>query len=442
MKHEAIDIENLLLGSIVIDSKIIDEVRNLINPETFNSDKNRLIYKTILELSEEGKPIDSITIYESLRLKGNLDFVGGAKRISELTLVSSSAEFEYYCKVLLEKWMLREIIRSAKQAIAQAEKETDVFDITSELSENIYRVENNVQFEKDRNLAEETPRLLQQVEDKWNGLISEGLKSSSFPSLNRATGGIMSSDFIVIYGEEKSGKTTVTERLALDFAFQELPVALFTLEMDFDASGYKALSMAGGIEYLKLRNPKGMGLTQDEFQNFYSRTSKFDKTKIFIDDKTFDFDKIISKMKIWKRRYGIKLFVLDYLGLIEINKRFEARRLEIKHYSRRLKNLCKEIDTPIIAVSQANTEAKTAESIDPLRDCDFALHCMKPIEKGIKNIQNSRGQAFNLTEEHFLVTVERSRHGKNKQNFVCGYQGNDFVEIDIDYTGSMYEDYI
>ncbi|MDR3627631.1 MAG: DnaB-like helicase C-terminal domain-containing protein, partial [Ignavibacteriaceae bacterium] len=137
-------------------------------------------------------------------------------------------------------------------------------------------------------------------------------------------------------------------------------------------------------------------------------------------------------MRIWKRRHNIGLFVIDYLGLIEMARKFEARRLEIKHYSRVLKNLCKELNTPIIAVSQANDNEKTAESIDPLRDCDFALRCSKPIEDGSNaQLQTVNNENYNFTEDDFLVTIERSRHGKNKQNFVCGYIDHDFKEKDL-----------
>lgn len=423
------ELEKIVLGEILNDSKIIDEVTTIINLDCFQNQTNRIIYKSLLDLNNEGKSIDTISLYEIIK-KNQHDVP--AVEISRLTQnISSSANFYNHCCGLLETWMRREIIKKSKTAQERASKGDDVFEIISSLSEDIYQIENNVKIESDKDLYSEIPALLSKIEDKYLGKIPEGLKSSSFPSLNKATGGIMSTDFVVIYGKEKAGKTTVAERIGLDIAFQGIPVAIFTLEMDFDSSSYKALSMEGGLKYLKLRNPKGQGLTEEEFGTFLKNIQKFEKTKIFIDDRTFDFDRIIGKMKLLKRKYNIGLFIIDYLGLIEINKRFEARRLEIKHYSRRLKNLCKELNTPIIAISQANDNEKTAESVDPLRDCDFALRCSKPIEDGSPGMKTLNGNFYSFTEDDFVVTVERSRHGKNKQNFVCSYTNNDFKEKDI-----------
>ena len=422
-------LEKRLIGEILSEPKIIDEITQLLNDDVFSEPKYRAIFRAICSVNDQGKQIDTVTIYQELKKNDLLELVP----INELSTIEyhTSANFEEHCKMLLELWMKRELdskMLNAKEGIKKGE---DVFDIISKLSADIYQIENNVIIEKDRNLYEELPPILDEVYQKYQGKISEGLKSSSFPTLNRATGGIMSCDFVVVYGKEKSAKTTWTERLSLDFAFQEVPVGIFTLEMDFKSSVYKAVSMETGIEYLKLRNPRGQGMQLHEFDDLGNNVRKFSKTKIFIDDKTFDFDKIVGKMKIWKRKYNIGLFVIDYLGLIEISKRFEARRLEIKHYSRRLKNLCKELNTPIIAVCQANEFEKTAESVDPLRDCDFALRCCKPYEDGIKSDTLPNGETYYYDKNDFLITVERSRHGKNKQNFVCGYEGTNFVERDL-----------
>jgi replicative DNA helicase len=425
------ELERKLIGEIILEPEIIDEVRIFINLNVFTDEKCKAVYSVICEINDKGRIIDTVSVYEGIKNKGYLELVP-IRDITEFSSnVSSSANFLDHCKFLLEKWMLREIITKTKNAQEKAKRGDDVFEIISKLSEDIYQIENNVIIEKDRELYDEVPALLKQVEDKYMGRIPEGLKSTSFPSLNRATGGIMTGDFIVIYGKEKSAKTTVTERLALDFALQSIPIGIFTLEMSFDSSAYKTLSMEGNFEYLKLRNPRGQGMKDDEFIDFIQRTKKLNKTKIFIDDKTFDFNRIIGKMRIWKRKHNIGLFVIDYLGLIEMARKFEARRLEIKYYSRILKNLCKELNTPIIAVSQANDNEKTAESIDPLRDCDFALRCCKPIEEGIEDMKTVNNDYYSFTEDDFLVTIERSRHGKNKQNFVCGYVNNNFKEKDL-----------
>jgi len=425
-------LEKRLLGEIFAEPKIIDEVRQLLNDDVFSEPKYLAIYKSMCEVDNQGKQIDITTVYGELKKSGLIDMIS----VNDLSGIEhyTAANFVEHCKMLLELWMKRGLsvkMNNAQERIKQGE---DIFEIISTLGEDIYEIENNIIIEKDRNLYDEVGSLLNKVEQKFLGKIPEGIKLKSFPSINTATGGIMSDDFIIIYGKEKSAKTTVTERIILDFAFQNIPVAMFPLEMSFDASAYKAISMECGIEYLKLRNPKGNGLQAHELQDLFKNIHKFSDTKIYIDDKTFDFDRIIGKLKVLKRKYNIGLGVIDYAGLIQAAMRFEAKRFELKHYSSRLKKLSKELQIPIILVSQANNEGKTSESIDLLRDCDFALLCCKPYHEGIETYNFGTKKVpryYTFTEDDFLVTVERARFGRDKQNFVVGYSGTQFIERDF-----------
>jgi replicative DNA helicase len=427
-------IEYQLISEIFYEPKILDEIRQLINPSVFTEEKCKVIYSAFCEIEGLGKNIDSISVYEYIKNKGLAELIP----IKDLTkiqiMASSSANFSDHCKYLLEKWMKRGLVLKMENAHEKIKLGEDVFDVISSLSEDIYQIENNIKIEKDRDLFSELPYLLNQVEQKWEGNIPEGIKIKSFPTINTATGGIMPDDFIIVYGKEKSAKTTVTERIILDFAFQGFPVAMFPLEMSFDASAYKAISMECGIEYLKLRNPRGNNLKAHELDQLIKSSKKFSETKIIIDDKTFDFDRIIGKMKILKRKYNIGLFVIDYAGLIQADRRFEAKRFELKHYSSRLKMLGKQLQTPIILVSQANNEGKTSESVDLLRDCDFALLCCKPFHDGIISANfgtKENPRYYDYTEDDFLITVERARFGRDKQNFVVGYSGTKFIERDL-----------
>lgn len=431
MKLHELEIEKEVLGSIFFEPKSFDIANQILTPECFDTN-NRIIYEALQDIYSDGKPIDQIAVYQNLKKKNLLDDVGGLDYLNKLGNYSSSAvNIEYHSKILAEKWMLRRLTKT-KSKLENISLTSDPFTILSELSSEIYEIENLVNSEISMNLYDRLPDLMEKVEKKYTGEIESGLMATHFPTLNKATGGIMNTDFVIVYGLEKQGKSFLTERLILDFAFNKIPVGAFTMEMDFDAYSYRALSMEGNIEYLKLRNPRGNGLTEKEFHDFYKRVTKFKDTNILIDDKTFDFERMVSKAKLWKRKYGIKVFVVDYLGLITSHKKFERRDLEVAYYTKTLKNLARELETPIIAVSQANENEKTADSKGALRDGDFALRVSKPIELGIKSITNSFNEAFVFNENHFLVTIERSRYGKNKQNFVCSFVNNNFLEIDID----------
>ncbi len=427
-------IERDVLGAVFVDNKCFDEIARILHPDIF-SEKNRIIYETIENLYQQGSPIDNITVYEHLKKRNLLEQAGGSVYISLLTKrVSSSENVGHHSKILLEKWMLRRL-QKTKYKLENINETTDPFELMSELNREIYELENFLGSKmSDRSLWGEFTKLMEKVEQRYEGKLPAGIMSQSFPSLNRAIGGIMPVDFVVVYGLEKQGKTSWTERLALDFAFQKIPVAAFTMEMDFDAYCYKALSMEGNIDYLKLRNPRNPDnrLEEKEFHEFYKRALKFQDTKIFIDDKTFGFEEMIAKAKYWKRKYNIGLFVFDYLGLIKTRQKFDRRDLEISYYTQTMKALAKELSTPVIAVSQANENEKTADSKGALRDTDFAIRLCKPIELGIKSITNKENEPFYFDETHFLATVERSRFGRNKQNFVCGFSNNNFIEINTE----------
>lgn len=418
------ELERKLLALLVNHPENFLIVENLLSPEMFYNVSNGIVYKTLSDLSKEGIDINLPSITERIENSDALEVLQGLDR--EIV----GYDYKDWAYTIIEKFMLRSLIKLSNEIKNKATGNGDPFQILSETAEQIYKIENN-QVEPDKDLWGGYKEIIEEIEKKYTGEIKEGLQSQSFPSLNNASGGFMSTDFVVIYGLEKQGKSTFVDRLLLDFIAQGKKVGIFSLEMDFSSIAHKAISMETGIDYLKLRNPKGAKLTQEEFTDFNAKAVKKFKDKLFlIDDRTSDFNKIVSKIKLWRRRYGVDLFVIDYLGLIETNEQFEARRLYIKHYSRRLKNLCKEIGAPILAVSQANEENKTAESKDPLRDADFAISAYKPFENGGLTITHG-SQSYTFKEDDFLITVERSRHGRNKQNFVCGFVNNNFIERDV-----------
>ena len=432
--QKSIEIEKELLGALLAEPNIMDEISGLLNIEIFSDIKNKTIFKAINDLYESGKPIDEIAIYDST--KTDLVYLSQLRRD-----FITSAHIQEWIKILTEKWMLKKLQNTGKQIEVMVNNENSPFEIIESLNAELYQIENNLSsFSQDKTIWGEFQRLMDNVELKYSGDAPAGLQSSSFPSLNLATGGIMDSDLIVIYGKDKSSKTTFTERLILDFAFEKIPIGIFPMEMSFDTYALKAYSMIGNIEYLKLRNPRGANnlLDKDEFKEFYTRAQKFSKTKIYIDDSLFDFEKMISKAKMWKKKYNIGVLVFDYLGLIKTSKNYERRDLQLSEYTGRLKGLAKEIKTPIIVVSQANDDKKTADGKGAMRDGDFSIYLCKPVDEKIKSIKNSQNKEFLFNDNHFLATIERSRHGKNKQNFVCGFTGNDYKEIDININSELF----
>jgi replicative DNA helicase len=325
--------------------------------------------------------------------------------------------------------------RTNKQAqkTIQDVNEKDPFELIEEISEKNYLLENQLtEFKKDKHIFEAYPELLQKIEAKYKGEVPAGMMTTGFPTINRSTGGIMETDLIGIYGKDKQGKTTLSDAIMLDVCFQGEPVFMFSREMDFEQVALKSLALGTNTDYLSLRNPRGQEVCEQDLIKFNQCViKKFKDTQFFIDDYTKDVDKIINKIKQLKRKLGIKLFCIDYLQLLRGKKKFERNDLELESHSYAFKDLAKEIRTPIILISQANEDRQTSGSKGLLRACDFAFYIEKPSRLGIKSIMNKFNEAFLFNESHFLVTVERSRHGLDGQNFVCGYAENSFVEIDI-----------
>ena len=165
-------------------------------------------------------------------------------------------------------------------------------------------------------------------------------------------------------------------------------MGIFSLEMNKQSLYHRAFSLRTGIDYSKLRNPKNSKLTAEEFLTFIKKAQDiFRDTKIYIADKLLDKNKIKATMKLWKRKHGIKLFVVDYLNLIELNEKKERRDLEIAALSRFFKNTATELQIPIIVLSQVNDKGISAEGKGLMRDADFLISVKKPLEAGIPNIE-------------------------------------------------------
>ncbi len=431
----AVEIERELLGEILIDNSILDTLLQIIKPVCFSDPKNSILFNIMVKMYGAGIPIDEITLYDNLKKHGNAETIPLDYIASLRNGAFSSANAEYHSRIILEKYLQRELIKRSEKIIKAASRDNeDVFDLLSNAENEINGITRDLQgLNEDKSLWEDFPSIIDLVEQRYSGNEPAGLISQTFPTLNKMTNGIRKNDFVVIYGEDKQGKTSLSTQIALDFAINsKIPTGIFSYEMSKEIMYLKSLSMRTGLEYKKLRSPKESGLTSREFQDFVSKaTNKFQNTKIYVSDEPLDKNRLKAKMKLWKRKHNIGLFVIDYIGLIPINEKFERRDLAIADLSRFFKLLTKELDAPIFVLSQANDGGKTAESRSLLRDCDFALMIQKAVECGIMSIKRNDGTLLNLSDDHFLATLTRSRHGRNMTQFICGYVNNNFVEIDI-----------
>lgn len=429
------EIEKQILGSVLLDNSSLDTAMQILRPKCFSDPVNRFIYSTMLKMYDDATPIDIITLYEAIKRSGKPDFID-ATYISKLTaLTTSAANIDFHSKLIYEKWLSRELQSNLEVSLSKIKENTeDVFDLYSETLQKLELITQDLEIlESDKSLSDDMSSHFLQIAEIMSSDKDTGLRSETFPTFNRFTGGIQETDFLTIYGEYKQGKTTFALQLAVDFALHsKVPVGIFSLEMNKNSVYNKIFSMRTGFDYQKLRAPKTNKLTSSEFQVLQSECYKsFKDSKIFICDQVLDKNRMKAKMKYWKKKYGIKIFVIDYISLIQGTDKAERRDLEVSNISRYFKLAAKELKTPIIMLSQSNNEGRTAESKGLARDSDFVIYVRKPKEAGVENIKINDREFYFFTEDDFLIQLKHSRHGLNGYFFVCRFVENRFVEMEI-----------
>ena len=427
------EIERSILGSILLKNDCLDKIIQILKPEVFYESENKIIYSTMINMYNFGLPIDPFTLYESLKKENKLEACGGSEYINKISMyISSVASVEYHSKIICTQSAKRKMLLAADNIKKKIDLE-DISDIQAEALNEFENIFENLEGNSDKTLWDEFNDTIIDIDKRYSGNSTSGLTSKTFPTLNHFTGGIRENDYIGILGDYKQGKSYLAQQIALDIAiYDKLPVGIFSLEMNKQSLYHRAFSLRTGIDYSKLRNPKNSKLTPDEFQSFIRKAKDiFKDTKIYIADKVLDKNKIKATMKLWKRKHGVKLFVVDYLNLIELNEKKERRDLEIAALSRFFKNTATKLQVPIIVLSQVNDKGISAEGKGLMRDADFLISVKKPLEAGISNIETGKDKVFNFNKDHFLITLEHSRHGTNGFNFVAAFVNNNFVEIDV-----------
>lgn len=442
----SIEVEQQVLGSILIEPECIENVSSLLQPSYFFDEKHRLIYQCFLKMNKAETPIDLLTTYEYLKSSNKLSEAGDLQYLTKVAeSISSSANIEYLSRVVFEKYVGRQIINKCVSLVDRASQigaNEDVFDLVSDAEAEFSNITS--QFEKlgadEKPLSERLEEIFSDLQQRLTEKESSvSLKLTSLPSLNRIIGGLMPKDLIAIYGKEKSTKTTLAHEIAMDIgADQKIPVGIFTFENSKQETDWKSISMRTGIEFNKLRNPKGYSeeskLTLTEIEELKKQTIyKFKDSRILICDQILNEFEIASKIRYWKKKYGIKLCVIDYLMLINSIEKFSNRREELNHLSRFFKRLAMKLEIPIILISQSNAEGERAAEAKGLeRDSNYFIYVQagEPGQK-IKFNDPIYGQYYyTIGEDEFIVTVRGIRHARGNRSFVTKFETNRYVEVD------------
>jgi replicative DNA helicase len=370
---QVISFEEAVLGAVLIDNGAINSVIDILSPESFYKTQHELIFKTIKELFGRSEPVDILTVAHELRQNGELEASGGEHYLIELSnKVSSSAHSEYHARVIVQKHIQREMIRVSSNIIDKSfDETTDVFDLLDEAEQELFEVAHS-NIVKNYQSAKDLIRLaitrIEEISKK------EGLSGvpSGFTELDRITAGWQPSDLIILAARPGMGKTAFVLSMARNMAVDhKTPVAVFSLEMAAVQLITRLISSETGLNSEKLR--KGT-LDDAEWQQLLTKVKALEEAPLFIDDtpalSVFD---LRAKCRRLKAQHNIGLIVIDYLQLMTVGgskSQGGNREQEISMISRSLKSIAKELDVPVVALSQLSraVESRAGDKRPQLSD--------------------------------------------------------------------------
>ena len=353
---QAVELEEAVLGALMLERDSIIAVQEYITSETFYTDEHKIIYKAIESLSTELKPIDLYTVTERLKVRGELKKVGGAAYLAQLTQkVGSAANVEFHAKIIAQKYVQRELIRSATEIQRRSyDEDQDVTDLIGFAEGEIFKVAEGHVKRSVQNAKDILAKALAQIEEASKNTSAFNGVPSGFMALDRVTMGWQPSDLIIIAARPSMGKTAFVLSMARNMAIDhEAPVAFFSLEMSAVQLMMRLIVAETGLYSNDIKSGR---LTPDQWRHLESATKPLGTAPLYIDDtpalSVFEFRSKARRLKIHN---DIKIIVIDYLQLMtgsQDSKSGGNREQEVAFISRTLKAIAKELNVPMIALSQ------------------------------------------------------------------------------------------
>ncbi|WP_396171763.1 replicative DNA helicase, partial [Flavobacterium sp.] len=426
---QVIDLEEAVLGAMMIDKKGVDEVIDILQPDAFYKEGHKYIFEAIVQLFTDTQPIDLLTVSAQLRKNAKLDLAGGDLYLIQLTQkISSSAHIEFHSRIILQKFIQRSLIRISSDIIEESYDETtDVFDLLDKAESKLYEVtQGNI-----KRSSETAQSLVLQAKKRIEEIANQkGLSGveTGFTKLDAITSGWQPSDLIIIAARPGMGKTafvlSMARNIAIDFGH---PVALFSLEMSSVQLITRLISSETGLSSEKLRTGK---LEKFEWEQLSVKVKDLEKAPLYIDDSpSLSIFDLRAKARRLASQHGIKIIIVDYLQLMTAGGNGKGggnREQEISTISRNLKALAKELNIPVIALSQLSRAVETRGSskrplLSDLResgaieqDADIVSFIYRPeyykIEEWDDDEQSpSAGQAEFIIAKHRNGSLENVR---------------------------------
>ena len=353
---QATDIEEAVIGAMLIESDCISDSIEVLTPKSFYDPKLRMIFESITELYKTRSAVDILTVTEKLRADGNLEAIGGAVKLADLTQkVGSAAHIEYYIKILQQKTIQRDLIGASYEILRDCfNEQANVDNLIGTAEDRIYKaVQGNLKSDY-KQIGEVVNRSLERIQKNQEAGGITGI-ASGYPSIDKYTRGWQKDNLIILGARPSMGKTAFALNLARNAAVDfNVPTAFFSLEMsDIELAG-RLIAAESGIEASKLQGSKKMA--DFEWVQLEKTISRLVKAPLFIDETPgITITEFTSKAKRLHREQGVQLIFVDYLQLMHASSvQSSYREQEISLISQTLKATAKELHIPVIALSQLN----------------------------------------------------------------------------------------
>jgi len=440
---QALDLEEAVLGAMMLESNRLAEVIEVLKPEAFYKEGHQVIFSAIMRLFAQNEPVDILTVTEELRKSGELEVSGGPYFITMLTnRIASTANIEFHARIILQKFIQRELIRVSSEIIKDAyEDTTDVFDLLDKAENGLFSISEGSIGKSYMDMQSIISEAIKEInagrntEGKLRGV------GSGFTELDRITSGWQKSDLVIIASRPGMGKSAFALTMARNAAIEfRKPVAVFSLEMSSIQLVTRLMSSETEIPQEKLR--KGT-LEDHEWAQLNARITPLIEAPLFIDDtaalSVFD---LRAKCRRLKAHHDVQMIIVDYLQLMQGSQDSRGNReQEISSISRALKTLAKELDVPVIALSQlSRASEKRSLAAKPIlsdlresgsieQDADMVLFIYRPEYYKI-DVDESGDSTSGVAE----IIIAKNRNGPLKDirvKFVSKYAK--FVDAEMDY---------
>lgn len=425
VQPQAVELEEAVLGAMMLEKEAVNTAIDILQPKSFYKEAHQKIFAVIQDLFQKSEPIDLLTITNALKQSGELDIVGGPYYITQLTnRVASAANVEFHARIIAQKYIQRELIRISTEIITDAYDETtDVFTLLDRAESNLFTVtEGNIRksYDSMSTLIRQAIKQIESAKSQEGNVIGV---PSGFTDLDRVTAGWQSSDLIILAARPAMGKTAFALTLARNAAVNfNLPVAVFSLEMSSLQLVTRLISAESELSSGKLRSGN---LRNDEIEQIHAKIGDLSEAPIFIDDTPgISIFELRAKARRLKSQHNIQLLLVDYLQLMTAGgegSKTGNREQEISTISRSLKSIAKELNIPVIALSQLSRAVESRggdrrpqlsdlrESGSIEQDADMVMFINRPEYYGLLEDEDGNstlGKATIIIAKHRNGSVE------------------------------------